>query len=226
MRTVSVCLLALVGLALCTSPILAEASTPKEGATDAYTPKDGEKKDAEKKDPVEKDKTAFIGIKRYDLAIYTLIVFAILFFVLGKYAWGPIMDGLQKREDTIAKARTDAEEARASAEKILAEVKVQRAKTSEDVAAILAEARRDAEVYRDAEKARAATDIQAERDRLKREIETARDQALQEIWDKTVQLATLVSSKAIGKTVSADDHRRLVDEALGELNGRISASKA
>ena len=140
------------------------------------------------------------------------------FSLLGKFAWGPIMKGLQKREGTIAGHHADAEKARAEAEKLLLEIKAQRAKTNEEVVALIAEARRDADAFRETEKARTAAEVQAERDRLKREIETARDQALSEIWEKTVQLAALVSSKAIGRVVSADDHRRLVDESLAELS--------
>jgi F-type H+-transporting ATPase subunit b len=162
------------------------------------------------------------GLTRYDLGLWTLVVFGLLFWLLSKYAWGPIMKGLEKRENTIASHHADAEKARAEAEKLLMEIKAQRAKASEEMAAIIAEARREADAFREAEKVRTAGDIQADRDRLKREIETARDQALSEIWDKTVQLAALVSSKAIGRVVSEDDHRRLIDESLAELDQRIA----
>jgi len=193
------------------APAYADSTTPKGES--------GEEKLAKKE---ELDAGKVSGLTRYDLGIWTLVVFGLLFLLLSKTAWKPIMVGLQKREDTIAGYRNDAEAAKLEAEKLLAEVKSQRAKASEDVAAILAEARRDAEVYRDAEKARAGADIQADRNRLKREIEAARDQALSEIWDKTVELATLVSSKVIGRSVSNDDHRRLIDESLTELSERIS----
>jgi len=203
----------MLGLA---APALGDSTAPKAGET-------AEDK-LIKKEELDAGKTS--GLTRYDLGIWTLVVFGLLFLLLSKTAWKPIMTGLQKREDTIAGFRNDAETARVEAEKLLAEVKVQRAKANEDVAALLAEARRDADVYREAEKTRTATDIQAERDRLKREIEAARDQALSEIWNKTVELATLVSSKAIGRSVTSDDHRRLIDESLTELNSRIAPSKA
>src|SRR5580658_2439653 len=47
------------------------------------------------------DKLAFTGYKRYDLGIYTLLVFGILVAVLRKYAWPSITEGLQKREAAI-----------------------------------------------------------------------------------------------------------------------------
>jgi F-type H+-transporting ATPase subunit b len=65
--------------------------------------------------------------------------------------------------------------------------------------------------------AQAKADIQAERDRTRREIAGEKDRALKEIWDQTAQLATLVSAKAIRRELTPDDHRRLVDEALADL---------
>ena len=62
--------------------------------------------------------------------------------------------------------------------------------------------------------------------KVRLEVVVDDDQALAEIWDKTVQLATLVSSKAIGRAVSADDHKRLVDESLNELQQRLNETRA
>jgi F-type H+-transporting ATPase subunit b len=215
---------ALVLLAAC-GFAAAPAFAAPEGDHKADAAKMEGDKPAEHKEE-EKDKTGFMGIKRYDLGLYTLVIFGLIFVILGKFAWKPIIDGLQKREDLITSARTAAEKAKEDAEKLLLEVKAQRARGNEEVVALLAEARRDADNYREAERARAAADIQADRERLKREIDTARDQALKELWEKTVQLAALVSSKALGRVVSPNDHRRLVDEALVELQQQINPQKA
>jgi F-type H+-transporting ATPase subunit b len=204
----------LIGLGL-SSPALGDSTTPKAAAAEA---------EQVHKEEVKAEHTS--GLSRFDLGLWTLIVFGVLVVVLGKFAWGPIMAGLEKREATIAGYHSEAEKARAEAEKLLLEIKAQRVKANEEMAALIAEARRDADAYREAEKARTAGDIQADRERMKREIEVARDQALAEIWDKTVQLATLVSSKAIGRVVSPDDHRRLIDESLAELNERLTGTKA
>jgi F-type H+-transporting ATPase subunit b len=161
------------------------------------------------------------GLTRYDLGLWTLIVFGLLFFLLSKVAWKPIMQGLQKREETIASHHTAAESARGEAQKLLDEVRAQKARAGEEIAAMLAQARREADAFREVEKARTAADVQAERERLKREIDTARDQALQDIWARTVELAALVSSKAVRRELSADDHRRLIDEALVELKQTV-----
>ena len=129
------------------------------------------------------------GLKRYDLGIYTLIVFGLLVFVLGRYAWGPMMSGLDKREANMRKIHADAEAARDESKKALAEVQARLAKTNDEVRGMLDEARRDAQGVRDKMKADVAVEIQAERDRIRREIETAKDAALIEIYQQAVQLA-------------------------------------
>ena len=107
--------------------MLAEAAKDESTAT----------KEGGKIDVVEK-----FGLKRYDLGIYTLIVFGSCCFILGKFAWGPMMKGLDKREATLRKAHDDAEAARDEAQKALAEVQARLAKTTDEVRAMLDEARR------------------------------------------------------------------------------------
>lgn len=152
-----------------------------------------------------------------DLGIWTLVVFLILFFVLRQFAWKPMLEGLQRREENIRKAVEEAEEARAETKRVQTEFQAKMDKAFAEIPKMMEEARRDAEEYRDKERARVAEEIQADRDRLRREIETARDQALQELWTQAAQLATMISAKAIGRNITEDDHKRLVDEALDEL---------
>jgi F-type H+-transporting ATPase subunit b len=192
----------LLAIALCASPALAAAES-----NEAH----GGKIDVADK----------FGLKRYDLGIYTLIVFAILLVILGKFAWGPMMAGLDKREANLRKAHEDAEAARAETQRAMADVQARLAKGAEEVRAMLDEARRDAQAVKDQMKADAATEIQAERDRIRREIDMARDQALQQIYQQAVQLATLVSTKAVKKNLTPSDHQRLLDEALADLRTNL-----
>ena len=153
----------------------------------------------------------------WDLGLWTLIVFLLLYFILKKMAWGPILQGLRKREETIRGARDEALHAQEEAQKIRAQLQAQMDRAQETVRQIHEEARRRAQQNTEEMIAKARTEIQGERERLRREIETARDQALQELWNQTAQLATVVSAKAIRRQLTPDDHRRLVDEALAEL---------
>jgi F-type H+-transporting ATPase subunit b len=151
------------------------------------------------------------------LGFWTIVVFVVLLVVLKKYAWGPILEGLQKREQNIAAAIEEAEKARAEAERLREQFQAEMARAQEKVREILDEGRRDSQRVAEEMIAKARAEIQAERDRLRREIESARDQALQELWNQAAQLATLISAKAIRRQLSPEDHRRLVDEALAEL---------
>jgi F-type H+-transporting ATPase subunit b len=154
---------------------------------------------------------------RFDLGVWSLVVFLALFFILKKYAWGPILEGLQKREQTIRGALADAHRAQEEARHIRAELKQQLDTAGEKVREILDAARRDAEQVKDDLVSKARGEIQAERERLRREIDLATDHALQQLRDHTAELATMISAKAIRRHLSEADHRNLVDEAVSEL---------
>ena len=163
------------------------------------------------------------GLSRFDLGIYTLIVFSLLMVILGKFAWKPMIEGLDKREATLLKSHADAGLARDEARKALAEIQNRLAKASDEVRAMLDEARRDAQTVKDQLKAEAGAEIQAERERLRKEIETARDQALQDIYQRSVELAVLISSKAVGRELSPADQSRLLDESLADLKTNLGS---
>ena len=152
-----------------------------------------------------------------DLGVWAIVVFVLLLLILRSVAWGPMIEGLKKREETIRSSVEEAKKARAETERITAEFKAKMDQAYAEIPRMMEEARRDADVLKEEMRAQAAKDIQTERARLRREIETARDQALQELWTQAAQLATLISAKAIGRSLNADDHRRLLDEAIAEL---------
>ena len=153
----------------------------------------------------------------YDLALWSVVVFVLLLLILRKMAWGPMLEGLKKREDSIRSAVEEAKVARAETERISTEFKAKMDQAYAEIPKMMEEARRDAQVMAEEMKAKATADIQTERQRLRREIETSKDQALKELQDHAANLATLISTKALKRAVSADDHRRLVDEALNDL---------
>jgi F-type H+-transporting ATPase subunit b len=170
------------------------------------------------------DKAAFIDIKRYDLGIYTLVVFGLLFFILAKFAWGPFTEGLRKREQGLLDLRLQAARDRQAAEETRAALQKELADAQDKIRAMLDEARRDADALRTTEREAGVKEAAAERERAKREIEVAKDTALDEIYRTAVDLATNLSAKTLGRQITADDHRKLLDESLAEL--RQSARRA
>jgi F-type H+-transporting ATPase subunit b len=153
----------------------------------------------------------------YDLGLWTLIVFGLLYWVLSKLAWKPMLEGLKRREDFYHNAMEEAKKARAEAQTLREQWQKEMDKANEKAGEVLEGARRQGKELTDDMIAKARTEIQSERGRLRREIDTARDQALHQLWNQAAQLATLVSAKAIRRNLTQEDHRRLVDEALNEL---------
>lgn len=192
--------------------VKAEAKASSAGATEK-----GEKK--AEAGGHEKDPTAFIDLpKRWDLSLYTIAVFVILFGILYFFAWPNISKGLQKREEMLSAVKDAAEKARREAEEASAKLNAEFATANDKVRAMLEEARRDADALRVTEREIGQKEAATERERAKREIETAKDAALQEIYQKAVELASLMSAKTIKKNLTAADHKGLVDEALAELS--------
>jgi F-type H+-transporting ATPase subunit b len=159
---------------------------------------------------------------RGDLTLWTIIIFVILYWVLRKYAWGPILEGLQKREHGIERAVLEAKKIREEMATQQAGFQKQIADANQQIPKLLEEARRHAEQLKEEMRTQAAADINAERQRLRHDIELAKDQALQEIWNQAANLATAISAKAIRRSLAPEDHRRLVDEALAEIQAQTS----
>ncbi len=160
---------------------------------------------------------SFLDLQRYDLGIFTLIVFGLLCAVLYWFAWPKIAEGLDRREAAIASARDDAVRAKQVTEELRAKLQGEFANAHGQIRAMLDEARRDAEVLRAKEREAGQREAAAERDRARREIETAKDTAKQELNHHAVQLAALISEKAIRRKLTVEDQNRLVEESLAEL---------
>jgi F-type H+-transporting ATPase subunit b len=179
--------------------------------------RDATKHEIEEASHGEKGPLDFTGIKRWDLGIYTLLVFGLLILILNKYAWPKISEGLKKREAAIIGARDEAQAAKAEAESLRAKLQKDNAEAQGQIRALIEEARRDADALRTKEREAGAREAAAERDRAKRDIENAKDVALDEIYKKAVDIATMLSAKTLSRQISADDHRKLLDESLAEL---------
>ncbi|HVA50976.1 MAG TPA: F0F1 ATP synthase subunit B [Pirellulales bacterium] len=152
-----------------------------------------------------------------DLAIFTFIVFLLLVGILWKFAWGPISQGLEKREQHIAEQIAAAERANAEAKQLLTDYEHKLASAQDEVRAIIEEARRDATHTQQGILAQARADAAAEMDRAKREIETAKDQALRELAETSANLAVELAGKVIRTQLDAHQHAQLVTEALSRF---------
>jgi F-type H+-transporting ATPase subunit b len=151
------------------------------------------------------------------LAFWTLIVFLGLLFVLGRFAWKPLLRALHDREAHIEHCLLQTEKARNESEQLLAEHRRLMAQADERVRAIIAEAQRDARAAADELLRTAQAEAEAARLRAHREITTARDQALAEIWAQTANLAVTVAGRVLARELTPEEQRRLLDQATREL---------
>jgi F-type H+-transporting ATPase subunit b len=149
-----------------------------------------------------------------DLAIWTAVLFLLLFLVLRKFAWKPIAAALDAREHHIAEGISAAERANAEGRRLLAEYQAKLATAHEEVRAILDEARRDAEHTQQEILARARAEAEIERNRAKAEIELAASQALKDIAHRSADLAVNLAGKIVRAQLTAADHARLIEESL------------
>jgi F-type H+-transporting ATPase subunit b len=153
-----------------------------------------------------------------DLALFSLITFVLFVAVLGKFAWGPIIQGLDKRELGIQKAIDDAEEGRRKAQAMLAEYEQKLKAAEQTVQAMVAEARRDAERTSQDLIANAQREVGLIRDRAKDEIRQATDTALAEVFTQINSQVVLATEHVLGRALDEADQDRLVGQALAEIS--------
>jgi len=152
-----------------------------------------------------------------DLAIYSGIVFLLLLAILWKFAWAPIMAGLQKREQRIAESIAAAERANQEAKLLLGEYDRKLAGASEQVRLMMEEARKEAEQTKIEIVAEAKEAAKLEFERSKRDLQRATDQALKELSERATNLAVDLASKIVREKLNHQDHARLVQEAMAEF---------
>jgi F-type H+-transporting ATPase subunit b len=151
------------------------------------------------------------------LAIWTVVVFGALLLILAKFAWGPMMKALHDREEHIEHCLLEAEKARNEAERLLAENQKNMAQAAEQLRAMIESGKREGEAIASGIVQKAHAEAEASRESAKRDIATARDQALGEIFTRTADLAVAVAGKVLSKSLGPDDQRRLADAAMAEL---------
>ncbi len=155
-----------------------------------------------------------------DLALWSFVTFLVFLAVLRKFAWTPLINGLDQRETKMKQALADAEAARVKAEAMLADHAKKLDKVQDEVKEILAEARRDAEHTKQDIVATANKEAEATRKRAVEDIEHARDLAMKELFDFVSSNVIGATEHVLGRALSGDDQNRLVQEALNQMGSK------
>lgn len=147
-------------------------------------------------------------------ALWTLLVFGLVVFVLGKYAWRPILAGLAAREAYIRAALESAKRDRDEAEARLKEYADKLVEARSEATAIVDEARRDADEARRKVEAEARAEAQALVERARREIGIAQESATQQLYALTARLSTQLAGRLLEREINPQDHERLIRESI------------
>ena len=144
-------------------------------------------------------------------------MFAVLLTLLVRFAWAPIMTGLENREKYIAR---QIEEARLSAEQAAAELQAYRDKlaaAAKEAADVVNQARKDAEGVADKVRQQAQQDAARERERAITDIRAAKNAALREVARKGADLAVSLAGRIVHRELRSDEHVALITEALEQF---------
>jgi F-type H+-transporting ATPase subunit b len=161
---------------------------------------------------------SFLVSPSLGLMIWTLVVFLFTMWVLSKLAFPRIQEALDKRANAIRNAIEEAEQSKKESEQLLAEYRARLKEAREQADDIVARARKAAETAR----AEATEDGRQKREELlaaaRRDIEAETRRSLQRIRKEVAELTILTTEKVARKSLDDEDHKRLIDEALSEVD--------
>jgi F-type H+-transporting ATPase subunit b len=160
------------------------------------------------------------------LMIWTIICFAIAFYVLKRYAFGPIQKTIDERRERIRQSLAEADHAREEARRLLEEHRKLLAQAREEAEEIRAEVRQDAETMRGRIRDEVEADRQRRLDETKRQIEAETARSLAQIRQEVAELTLIAVGKVTGKVLDSADQRRLIDEAISSLDFSVLEEKA
>jgi F-type H+-transporting ATPase subunit b len=154
------------------------------------------------------------------LFIWTILTFLVLLWLLAKFAWRPLLQALESRQELIRKSLDDAQEARRELERLHVESAqiLKEARVQAD--AIITQTRSDGERLREEmrQKARSEADTIVRTAERQIQLETAR--ALQQIRHEAADLSVMIASKLIQRNLSKEDNERLIEDALRQVEAR------
>jgi F-type H+-transporting ATPase subunit b len=151
------------------------------------------------------------------LYIWTIVTFLILLALLARFAWRPLLDALDKRQDAIRSSLDDARKAKEELARLQAESARILAEARTEAANIISSTRSDAARFADDMKQKARADADVLVRNAQREIDTQTHRAIETIRREAVDLSVAVASKILRRDITKADNERLVDDAIREM---------
>lgn len=156
------------------------------------------------------------------LFIWTVLTFLVLLTLLAKFAWTPLLQALETRQQGIRKALDDAQAAKQELERLEQESAQIVRKARAEAEAIVVQSRADADRLREEIRQKAKADAEGILRNAERQIQLETGRALQQIRSEAVDLSVSIASKIIQRNISKEDNERLIADALKQVEGRAN----
>jgi len=153
----------------------------------------------------------------YGEAIWTLIWFFVLLIVLWKFAWKPVLAGLNSRTEHIEKQISDAEKTRKEAKKILEEYGAKLADAERQGRDIITARTKEAEKQAKEVHQQTKRELEQRKIRADAELERERTEAADELWGQAGDIVRQLGKEVFGKSLDDEDNRKLIAEAIARL---------
>jgi F-type H+-transporting ATPase subunit b len=153
----------------------------------------------------------------WGLQIWTLVAFVVLLVLLGKFAFKPIAEALDRRGETIKKSIEEAEKQRADAKRLMDDYQKQLAEARTEANKIIEEARGLGENVRKEVVEKANAEASALLQRSQEELQRQKEKGVQELKDTVASLSVQIASKVIEKELNEASHRQLVESLIKDL---------
>ena len=151
------------------------------------------------------------------LYIWTIVVFLVLLALLAKFAWRPLLEALEKRQESIRRSLDDAAKAKQELERLQTESQRILAEARSEAESIIARTRDDANRFRDEMRQKAQQEAANIVKNAGKQIELETNRALQQIRHEAVDLSVAIASKLLQRNVSKEDNERLIEDTFRQL---------
>lgn len=169
--------------------------------------------------------TVIPGIKQgVPMMISALLTFGIVFFLLWKFAWPPIVKGLEERDRKILEGLEASKRALAQADEMKERYEAQLTEARSEAQRILAETKARQAEFTAELRSKADAELTRMREKAQKDIDAARRVAVNELYAEAARLSTLIAGKILEREVSEQDQARLVEQALSEFESSQKAS--
>jgi F-type H+-transporting ATPase subunit b len=151
------------------------------------------------------------------LAIWTIVTFLVLLWLLAKFAWRPLLRALEARQETIRKSLDDAQQAKQELERLNKESAQILKNAHAEAESILTKSRAEADKFREEMKQRARTEAEGITREAQRQIEMETGRALRQIRGEIADMSVAIATKLIQRNFSREDNSELIEDTLKQM---------